>query len=128
LEVRVPLLDHRLVEEVVRWPGTWRQAIPSTKPLLLGGTGSRLPRVVWNRAKRGFTFPWQSWLRGALAPRAQEAAHDQEVWRNLGFDPAAPVSTCEAFSRGDPRVSPLQVLALIVLADFTRRHRLRRAA
>jgi asparagine synthase (glutamine-hydrolysing) len=128
LEVRVPLLDHRLVEQVTRLPGSCKRPDPRPKPLLIDAVGERLPGQVYRRPKRGFTFPWDAWLRGPLRERAVRAMSHHAVWSNLGLSPAAPAALWQRFERGDRRVAGLQVLALVVLEDFASRHGLRRAA
>ncbi|MHB1561904.1 MAG: asparagine synthetase B family protein, partial [Isosphaeraceae bacterium] len=128
LEVRVPLLDHRLVEEVLPLPGGWKRPDPRKKPLLVDAVGPRLPREVYTTGKRGFTFPWDAWLRGAVRERAARAMEDHDVWDALGIAPAAPAGLWKRFLERDPRVAALQVLALVVLADFAARHGLHRAS
>jgi glycosyltransferase involved in cell wall biosynthesis len=46
--------------------------------------------------KRGFTFPWDGWLRGALSSRAAGAMDADRVWNDLGIDPAAPAAVYRA--------------------------------
>src|SRR5713226_676671 len=72
LEVRVPLLDHRLVEFVARLPKRMKYIAGVPKALLVEALSDVLPDIVVGQAKRTFTFPWERWLRGAL--RAQVAA------------------------------------------------------
>jgi len=129
IEYRVPFLDHQLVELVFSCPGSWKRPDLRPKPLLLDIAGSRLPAAVWQRPKRGFTFPWGTWFApgGALAPIASEAVHDSDTWRRLGLDPPAIVDIWKRFACGDSRVSPLQLLAFVTLRDFAVRHRLRAA-
>jgi asparagine synthase (glutamine-hydrolysing) len=128
LEVRVPLLDHRLVELVARMPGPQKQPDGRPKPLLLDAVGPRLPAAVGTRRKRGFTFPWDDWLRGPLRGRATRAMREGDVWQSLGIDPRGPSELWGRFEGGDRRVAALQVLALLVLADYAARHGLRVAA
>ena len=73
LEVRVPLLDHRLVE--------WASSLPPALKLKRG-TGKYvfkkmlepdLPHDVLYRAKMGFGVPVATWFRGPLAGRLREA-------------------------------------------------------
>jgi asparagine synthase (glutamine-hydrolysing) len=125
LEVRVPLLDHRLVELAASLPGTLKEPDPRPKPLLLDAVGPRLPQVVRSRPKHGFTFPWDAWLRGPLRERTTAAMHEGDVWRALGVDADGPLRLWQRFQGGDHRVAGLQVLALLVLADYARRHGLR---
>jgi asparagine synthase (glutamine-hydrolysing) len=129
LEVRVPLLDHELVDVVAPLPGRWkRPAEARAKPLLLDAVGPRLPRSVETRKKRGFTFPWQGWLFGPLRDRARRALADRDVWRSLGVDEGAPGVMWQRFLAKDPRVGALQIIALWVLGEYAQRHSLLPAA
>jgi asparagine synthase (glutamine-hydrolysing) len=73
LELRVPFLDRALVEACFRIPGARKLAGPLPKGLLLGSLGVELPKEVVNRPKRGFTFPFEQWLRGEMRPVVEEA-------------------------------------------------------
>ena len=65
LEVRVPLLDHHLARKVLALPGPWKMnGIP--KPLLVRAVGNTLPNQIVRRRKRGFTLPFEHWLRDEL--------------------------------------------------------------
>jgi len=72
LEVRVPLLDHRLV--------AWASSLPPELKLK-NGTGKflfkkmlepDLPHDVLYRTKKGFSMPLAAWLRGPLASRVRQ--------------------------------------------------------
>jgi asparagine synthase (glutamine-hydrolysing) len=127
LELRVPLLDHKLVESVAALPGRWKIDPARPKSVLLDAVGPRLPAQVATMPKRGFTFPWEAWLRGSLKPTVEKSLMHGDVWGALGFDPQGPARLWKRFEARDRRVSPLQILALIVLGDFAARHGLRRA-
>ena len=74
LEVRVPFLDHRLVEFVLGVNDTMK--FPTTpKKLLLDSVGDLLPHEVVHRPKMGFTFPWPIWMRGELRGFCEEGLH-----------------------------------------------------
>jgi asparagine synthase (glutamine-hydrolysing) len=67
LEVRVPFLDHVLVEGVLRLPPTVHRNGSRPKALLQAALGDHLPAPIRaRRAKQGFTFPFAEWLRGPL--------------------------------------------------------------
>lgn len=71
LEVRVPFLDHRLVEFVLGVNDTIKY--PTTpKKLLLDAVADLLPHEVVHRPKMGFTFPWPIWMRGELRGFCEE--------------------------------------------------------
>lgn len=72
LEVRVPFLDHRLVEYVWSLPMEVKCRTGKPKGFLLDAMGRDLPASVVNRDKRGFTFPWAEWMRGVLRDQLEE--------------------------------------------------------
>jgi len=76
LEVRVPLLDHRLVEFVLRLPKSAKRRRGIPKALLIESLGDLLPQDVVQQHKRTFTFPWERWLRGALGGRVAAGLAD----------------------------------------------------
>jgi asparagine synthase (glutamine-hydrolysing) len=75
LEVRVPLLDVRLVEAVLRLPAAVKADHRQGPKLLLAqAAGDQLPAMVRRRRdKQGFTFPFDAWLKGPLRARAEAA-------------------------------------------------------
>ena len=66
LEVRVPFLHHPLVEFVTQLSEDVKLGNRAPKALLVEALGELLPAEVVKQPKRGFTFPWQEWLRGPL--------------------------------------------------------------
>lgn len=66
LEVRVPLLDHLLVESVLALPGRVKTNRHLPKHLLVGALPRPLPQEIVHRAKMGFALPFERWLRGPL--------------------------------------------------------------
>jgi asparagine synthase (glutamine-hydrolysing) len=72
LELRVPFLDHRLVEFALALPGTLRIRRGETKHLLKRWAEGLLPREIVYREKAGFPVPTKSWFRGDLAGYARE--------------------------------------------------------
>jgi asparagine synthase (glutamine-hydrolysing) len=71
LEVRVPFLDHALVEYVTRLPGSMKCSNGTPKSLLIEATRDLLPDRVASQRKRTFTLPWEHWLRGALKKQVE---------------------------------------------------------
>ncbi|HEV7681994.1 MAG TPA: asparagine synthase (glutamine-hydrolyzing) [Pyrinomonadaceae bacterium] len=66
LEVRVPFLDHPLVEFVTHLPQAVKLSKGTPKALLVAALADLLPDEVVTQTKRGFTFPWEAWLRGPM--------------------------------------------------------------
>ncbi|MDP3015311.1 MAG: asparagine synthase (glutamine-hydrolyzing) [bacterium] len=70
VEVRVPFLDHPLVEYLSSLPANLKLKNLKTKelkninkPLLVAAVRDLLPQEIFTRPKMGFTFPFQNWLR-----------------------------------------------------------------
>jgi len=67
LEVRVPLLDHRLVEMALQVPGPLKLRGGVTKRLMRDAFEPLLPPGFARRPKRGFEIPIAEWLRTDLS-------------------------------------------------------------
>ncbi len=74
LEVRAPLLDHRLVEWGLRLPSDLKIRGMETKYLLKKTVEPKLPHEVLYRPKQGFSVPISKWFRGPLASQMRETA------------------------------------------------------
>jgi asparagine synthase (glutamine-hydrolysing) len=74
LEVRVPLIDHQLAQRVLALPGSWKLDGIRPKPLLVRALAGQLPDKIVRRAKRGFTLPFEHWLRDTtMRPIVEES-------------------------------------------------------
>ena len=65
LEVRVPLLDHRLAAYVVSLPDRLKHGV-FPKSLLVESLPGPLPHRIVMQPKKGFTLPFEVWMRGPL--------------------------------------------------------------
>src|SRR5439155_1756612 len=63
LEVRAPLLDHKLVEFVAKLPPAWKLTGGGSKVLLRSVLDGMVPRAAFDRPKHGFVSPIAAWLR-----------------------------------------------------------------
>jgi asparagine synthase (glutamine-hydrolysing) len=66
LELRVPFLDHELVEFVLGLPASAKRGGSEVKSLLIESCRDLLPSSVYQRPKQGFALPMDAWMRGAL--------------------------------------------------------------
>ena len=66
LEVRCPMLDHKLAEFAARIPHAWKIRNGRGKRILIGTLGDRLPRELLRQPKRGFGVPLALWFRTSL--------------------------------------------------------------
>jgi asparagine synthase (glutamine-hydrolysing) len=83
--LRVPFLDKSLVEECFRIPGKKKLQGKLPKSLLLVSLGVELPLGIVNRPKRGFTLPFERWLRGEMRSTVEEALLKGN-WDQISFD------------------------------------------
>jgi asparagine synthase (glutamine-hydrolysing) len=66
LEVRVPFLDHKLVEFVATIPSKYKLNGWDKKYVLIQALKGIVPDQVLYRRKQGFSIPLAAWLRGPL--------------------------------------------------------------
>jgi len=84
LEVRSPLLDHRVVEFALRLPVGMKVKNGKYKWLLRQVTYRYLPQNLIERPKKGFKAPIGLWLKGPFRDWA-EALLDEKRLRDDGF-------------------------------------------
>jgi asparagine synthase (glutamine-hydrolysing) len=119
IEVRVPFLDHALVEFVTRLPGSIKRNGRS-KSLLIDAVADLLPAEVITQKKRTFTLPWEHWLRNALMKEVAAEFQDiaQPLRESLNAQTVGQVWT--DFLAG--KTSWSRVWSLFVLNRWARRH------
>jgi len=66
LEVRVPFLDHELVEFVLGLPAREKTRPEMVKSLLVESVQDLLPPEIYRRKKMGFQLPMFEWMSGPL--------------------------------------------------------------
>ena len=66
LEVRVPLLDHRVCELAFQIGGEWKIRHGRSKYVFIETFKEILPRRLYRRPKWGFEMPISTWLKGDL--------------------------------------------------------------
>src|ERR1043166_3851394 len=88
LEVRVPLIDHELVEFVVGLPAHCHKNNGQLKRLLTSAMADVLPAPIVSRAKHGFEFPMAHWMKHQLRPVVEDTLSDQSVKRRGLFNSA----------------------------------------
>ena len=73
LEVRVPILDHKLVEWISGLPPELKLQGKQGKYLFKKALEPHLPDAILYRPKKGFAVPLASWFRGPLRQRVRDA-------------------------------------------------------
>jgi asparagine synthase (glutamine-hydrolysing) len=82
LEVRVPLLDHRVAEFAWRLPTRFKKRNGTGKWLLRQVLDSYVPRTLVERPKMGLSLPIGRWLAGPLRPWAEELLDPKRIDRD----------------------------------------------
>jgi asparagine synthase (glutamine-hydrolysing) len=82
LEVRVPLLDHRLVEFAWTLPASMKVRNGQGKWLLRQVLHRLVPRSIVERPKQGLSVPLGEWLRGPLRPWADDLLSADQLERD----------------------------------------------
>ena len=72
LELRVPLLDHKVLEFAASLPPEFKVRGKQTKRILKAAFAKALPREILERKKAGFPVPYERWLRGELRHSVEE--------------------------------------------------------
>lgn len=81
LEIRVPLLDHVLVEYMASLPGDWKLRKMTTKYIFRAALAGLLPEKVVYRGKQGYSLPVKHLLRGELKDYMVTLLKDSPVIR-----------------------------------------------
>lgn len=101
LEVRVPLLDHRVVEWAWRVPAAVHTSGSTGKRLLRMLLKRRIPAKLVDRPKQGFGIPLGSWLRGPLREWADALLTERRLQSDGLFDARVVRRTWHEFLRGE---------------------------
>jgi asparagine synthase (glutamine-hydrolysing) len=103
LEVRVPLLDHRVVEWVWRLPSALNARAPRPKHLLRRVLARYVPDRLVERPKMGFGVPLAQWMRGPLREWADALITERALEADAIFCPSMVLALWTRFLRGDDR-------------------------
>ena len=121
LEVRVPFLDHELVDLVLGMPDTIKFS-HTPKRLLVESLGDLLPPEIVNRPKMGFTPPYQQWMKRELRDFCAERL--RRLDDRPPFNGGAVARYWEEFLSGNPRVSWSRIWILVVLSHWLENNRI----
>lgn len=89
LEVRVPLLDHRLVELAWTLPESTKVSAGVGKRVLRDVLARHVPPELFTRPKMGFGVPIDRWIRGPLRDWAEALVDPHRIRREGFLDPSA---------------------------------------
>lgn len=100
LEVRVPILDHHLVEWAARLPLSLRLSGREGKYVLKKAMEETLPHEILYRDKMGFAVPLANWFRGPLKARMHKQLLGGRLADTGLFDTGAIAKLLEAHGSG----------------------------
>ncbi|HKQ78067.1 MAG TPA: asparagine synthase (glutamine-hydrolyzing) [Blastocatellia bacterium] len=115
LEVRVPLIDHKIVERMLAVPGRLKLRRNEPKWMLVDAVGD-LPREIVDRPKRGFDLPFKNWLAGVMRDQIESALWAPQLTGLMSI--TAMQEVWSDFLKG--RVSWSRVWSFYVLGEWVR--------
>lgn len=122
LEQRVPLVDQAVFEAVDRLPEATRYH-PLGKKALLRRIGLRgLDPQLFDRPKRGFVLPFNTWIRRGLKDAMDRTLRDRSAVAAVGLDPIAVEYLWKAFLDGAPGIYWSRVWSIYVLVRWCHRN------
>jgi len=89
VELRVPFLDHRLVEFTAGLPDHCKVRDGNGKWILRQAVGSLLPSAILHRSKKGFPIPAETWFRFELRDLVRDTLLGANSACREYFDPQA---------------------------------------
>jgi asparagine synthase (glutamine-hydrolysing) len=120
LELRVPFLDHELVEYALGLPAVEKKRYAGSKGLLVEACRDLLPPSVYQRPKSGFVLPMRGWMRGPLASFVDEGVRET-IAREL-----LPGNFVNGISRAfrEDRLHWTRLWSIVVLGHFAKPRKL----
>ena len=123
LEVRVPLLDHAVIEAAAAVESQ-RRYQPLGKKLLLRELALRkVDPAIFERPKSGFVLPIETWCRQRLKDEVAEVLADRDLCDLAGLDHATVGKLWRSFSAGAPGMYWSRIWVIFVLLRWCREHR-----
>jgi len=97
LEVRVPFLDHKIIERISNLDINERFYPLGRKQLLKDIAMPGLDSKLFERPKAGFVLPFDSWCRDALQPEVEVILLDKGLCESVGINPDTVAALYKAF-------------------------------
>jgi asparagine synthase (glutamine-hydrolysing) len=79
LELRVPLLDHKVLEFAAGLPTNYKLGGFTTKYILKKAFSNKVPKEILYRRKTGFPVPYESWFRNDLKNNISDILMDKRT-------------------------------------------------
>lgn len=115
LEVRVPFIDHHIVEFVCGLPLGWEKRWGHPKRLLKASLHDVIPPEISNRRKQGFALPMAKWMKGDLREILEDVLSEKSLRRRGIFSPQAVRKEYARFKAGKSAYPLIWFLAVMEL-------------
>ena len=123
LEVRVPFLDHKVVNFAFNLPRAFKINESMKKKILQDAFREELPQEVYNRPKHGFEVPLLSWFRNELRSTIDNDLLSQPFIEAQGiFNPIAIKELKEKLYSKNPEDTAATVWAIIVFNKWWKKY------
>lgn len=123
LEVRVPFLDHKVVEFAHSLPDSYKINKNQKKRIVQDAFRSMLPESLYNRPKQGFEVPMLDWLKNDLNTKIRTEYLDRDFLVNQGiFNTTYIDSLLKQLHSNNPEDSHATVWALVVFQHWYKKH------
>ncbi len=119
LEIRVPFLDHQLVNYIMALPENFKIDKSGRKKILKDTFSSLLPEEVLNRPKHGFEVPLLKWFRNELSSFINDDILEENfiAEQNI-FNPIEVSNLKKKLNSSNPGETPARIWALIVFQQW----------
>jgi asparagine synthase (glutamine-hydrolysing) len=118
IELRVPLLDHKVLEFAASLPPNLKLNGLTTKYILKKALSKRIPKEIRDRKKAGFPLPYESWLRTDLKEVVWNVLMDSRTINRGFFSKSAIEKLLKANSMGQNHSK--EIFSLLVLELWQR--------
>lgn len=120
LEIREPFFDYQMIEYLLGVPDKFKFAEHTPKNLLVKAMGDLLPPEIVYRPKKGFSFPWDYWLRNELKPFCEEAI--ENLSKRGVFKEGKLQTFWNRFLNNDKSITWSHIWTFVVLENWMRKN------
>ena len=121
LEIRVPFLDHQLIEFVLSVPDKYKVGAHQ-KQLLLDSVSGWIPDEIVDRKKMGFVLPIEKWMKNELNSFCENALKELETFKD--FDLKYVFKMWNHYLAGDPQIQWVKIWSLVILGCWSSKHKI----
>lgn len=123
LEVRMPLLDYRIVEFCFSQPASYKITAGSQKKLLRDSVAHLLPAEILNRKKHGFEVPLLKWFKTGLRSSIESEWLNEDFVKQQELFDADEIHTLkETLFSNSPQDSVARVWGLIAFQHWYKKN------